>query len=1516
MLGTQQSTGMIDITKEPISSFIANNYRTAEIIAYMKSLCDDTKIYNKMRLMLLGNEQTGKTSLLQAFKRESSNVNNAQQNQRKKSTTTRNFPILDISEWIYDKTPRTSLGPVTFRIWDFGGEHEFQSVYQYFFTRRTLYIICWKMTEYDMNEQIFETIHNILINIQTVAPGSSVIIVGTHHDQIVKLKNYRQLSENFQSLIYQKFIDTSQNEKLGYPKVLDSLEISNKTGHNIKQLCTLIHDIAGQLLVPNSKDQTIFQQRIPAKYIYLEELLEEYRLNKKISILNDKEYQELIKEISQRINHVQFRDSADIQQATKWLHENGIIIHFEDTLLSNYYFLDPQYLAELLAQLVANEQTNGLSRHGLMKIDELPITFQDANTSVVNSICMLLPLLQKFDLAITWDNQHVIFPSLLPVQLSLNTISSHCRASIISTSSVIQFKQTSNQHETLNILPAENSSPSTSLHLKYLARIKKDDDNNQSFSYIRRFYHLIFIPTCFWSRLFTRLIGDKQLQKAFTNYFLVDLQLNNSNEKIKNILLAECSWIVCQTGLELRYYDCCLLRINQINLTSSTIDDDISYSYLNMIFQFDTDEEQKKQILPFNDQGSLIEILICTSDLQMVIDDNKDSNPYVIELIVQQNTIAHILTILMAHFDTLLEDWYPEMGTRFVQNSKGDYLVNRFIPCHQCLIENNSPEKFLCHTFWLEALMMLIEKKMEVKCEKHGEISLEAIAPDLIFLDLSMNNFLISFEAIKLKKLLGQGTFGTVFATTSYKSGLDLACKTFVPIDPSITSGLMDQIHSGNKDDESEKKLSLRDIAKEWIRNPIRAASKAYITCRQELSCLLTTGSHPNIVPLIGLCTHPLSLILHYAPMGSLESILKEYKRTNTQLGLTVYQKLITQVANAIAHLHTNHIIYLDLKSENILVWNMPQPRLPSNGQVLVKLSDFSISRVLSPIGTKGFAGTEGYIAPEIVRFTGDELYTEKADIFSFSMLMYECLSLNHPFSRNKRDHARELILHGWRPSLTEQELSSPTLILDLMVACWSEHPNDRPSAKDIHQLSSSLEFRHLMDVIEIGSREEFNDSNTLAAVSYREINDNYENDNNDEDDDDIGIPTADCWFVRQSKQNEQSSIVIVAYDQFNAVNQQIINLGNCEIRCIYYHQRDHVILLADNHNLISIYCTRTFQKLNHFLLVHHQENGHAVHMTSLPETSIVFLLLSDNSIYSIDLPILLHRNRNSMSTITDLCYRYVANVSLPTFKILALPTASGRNVEIWCGCSLGNLRIIDVRTAQLSVQLSHHLASGSSAVHLLCASKDSPYQYLIWTAMKTGSFVCVWNHLSRRMTNQLDCGQILKRKKGYQFFLVYVKSQYFCILLGDSNDLTIDSILSTRLLVFIGLNTGHIIIVKSSSIQVLYTVHAYDQHVLHLFALSPSAFLPSTTTGLHDGRFITQFKFLQEKFEQHRIHRENSRTPLLARSDNNDTDLDNISYMLAIGYGAKACQSIPQLQQHSSDAIFLQTWSLDDFIL
>ena len=34
----------------------------------------------------------------------------------------------------------------------------------------------------------------------------------------------------------------------------------------------------------------------------------------------------------------------------------------------------------------------------------------------------------------------------------------------------------------------------------------------------------------------------------------------------------------------------------------------------------------------------------------------------------------------------MLEDWYPDIGIRFVQNTKGIYLITRLVPCVRCLL--------------------------------------------------------------------------------------------------------------------------------------------------------------------------------------------------------------------------------------------------------------------------------------------------------------------------------------------------------------------------------------------------------------------------------------------------------------------------------------------------------------------------------------------------------------------------------------------------------------------------------------------------------------------------------------------------------------------------------------------------------------------------------------------------------------------------------------------------------------
>lgn len=63
-------------------------------------------------------------------------------------------------------------------------------------------------------------------------------------------------SEQLQQLIRDRFINIVDAEKYGLPRVLDTIEISCKTKHNIKILCNIIYD-------------TVFSLKPPGKYIFI-----------------------------------------------------------------------------------------------------------------------------------------------------------------------------------------------------------------------------------------------------------------------------------------------------------------------------------------------------------------------------------------------------------------------------------------------------------------------------------------------------------------------------------------------------------------------------------------------------------------------------------------------------------------------------------------------------------------------------------------------------------------------------------------------------------------------------------------------------------------------------------------------------------------------------------------------------------------------------------------------------------------------------------------------------------------------------------------------------------------------------------------------------------------------------------------------------------------------------------------------------------------------------------------------
>jgi hypothetical protein len=67
------------------------------------------------------------------------------------------------------------------------------------------------------------------------------------------------------------------------------------------------------------------------------------------------------------------------------------------------------------------------------------------------------------------------------------------------------------------------------------------------------------------------------------------------------------------------------------------------------------------------------------------MEDNEDDADALVKILCNRKICTRIFALIIEIIDSLLEDWYPDLGTRFMQDSKGDYLVTRLAPCVDCI---------------------------------------------------------------------------------------------------------------------------------------------------------------------------------------------------------------------------------------------------------------------------------------------------------------------------------------------------------------------------------------------------------------------------------------------------------------------------------------------------------------------------------------------------------------------------------------------------------------------------------------------------------------------------------------------------------------------------------------------------------------------------------------------------------------------------------------------------------------
>ncbi|KAL0808287.1 hypothetical protein ABMA28_012782 [Loxostege sticticalis] len=175
--------------QEPLRSMVrGGRYKSADVVGYLKSVLQEARPYANIKLMLVGLQGIGKTSLLECLRQESAIHHRRKPTdhwaKRMGNKTPRRGNIstvgVDIGTWVYEKH-RSTRGPVTFRTWDFGGQQEYYATHQYFLSRRSLYLVVWKAT--DGRNGLAGAIE-WLRSIQARAPGSPVIMVATHYDQV------------------------------------------------------------------------------------------------------------------------------------------------------------------------------------------------------------------------------------------------------------------------------------------------------------------------------------------------------------------------------------------------------------------------------------------------------------------------------------------------------------------------------------------------------------------------------------------------------------------------------------------------------------------------------------------------------------------------------------------------------------------------------------------------------------------------------------------------------------------------------------------------------------------------------------------------------------------------------------------------------------------------------------------------------------------------------------------------------------------------------------------------------------------------------------------------------------------------------------------------------------------------------------------------------------------------------------------------------------------------------------
>ncbi|CAG9332843.1 NEK10 [Blepharisma stoltei] len=259
-------------------------------------------------------------------------------------------------------------------------------------------------------------------------------------------------------------------------------------------------------------------------------------------------------------------------------------------------------------------------------------------------------------------------------------------------------------------------------------------------------------------------------------------------------------------------------------------------------------------------------------------------------------------------------------------------------------------------------------------------------------------------------ELIGKGAFGTVFEAT--KGGNRYALKE-IPL----------QDFENDFEEESIDKLAEK-LSKEVA--------------------IYKNLNHPNIIQYFTsfVANENLYIVMELIEGQPLSDFITSVKEKGQRLVEGQIWRIFIEMCAGLRYLHLDkRVVHRDFTPANIMITRDNH----------VKIADFGLAKQRGGHSSghmNAFVGTIQYSCPEIVR---SQPYTEKADIWSLGVILYELATLSQPFSgENPLAIARKIVEEDYTP-ITAKDLSP--LLINVIKKCMTVNPDQRPDILHISQI-------------------------------------------------------------------------------------------------------------------------------------------------------------------------------------------------------------------------------------------------------------------------------------------------------------------------------------------------------------------------------------------------------------------------------------------------------------------------------